>query len=292
MDRPVRAEMFTRSAQPTRARSRSSSRASSRRRSSSTRSHLLKASTSARPDSMTDVITRWSCSVIGSLASMSTTATSAASIADRVRSEAKYSVPLAVRTRLRKPAVSTNRHVSPSSSSNVSTGSTVVPATSCTTDRCSPANLLSRLDLPTLGLPTSATRRGPAPRVPLSRGADGNTSRTASRRSPVPRPCNPLTGCGSPSPSVHSAAVSATALSSSTLVAASTTGVGERRNTRATASSVSVAPTVASTTSKIASAVRMASSACAVTAACRPRASGCQPPVSTTVKRRPFHNAS
>ena len=57
-DRPVRAETFTRSAQLTRARSRSNSRVSSRRRSSSTRSHLLNASTSARPHSMTEVITR------------------------------------------------------------------------------------------------------------------------------------------------------------------------------------------------------------------------------------------
>jgi hypothetical protein len=42
---------------------------------------LLNASTSARPDSATEAITRWSCSVIGSLASMSITTTSAASIA-------------------------------------------------------------------------------------------------------------------------------------------------------------------------------------------------------------------
>jgi hypothetical protein len=49
---------------------------------------LLNASTSARPVSTTEVITRWSCSLIGSAASRSTTATSADSIAPRVRSEA------------------------------------------------------------------------------------------------------------------------------------------------------------------------------------------------------------
>jgi hypothetical protein len=44
--------------------------------------------TSARPASATWVMTRWSCSLIGSAASSSTTATSAASTAPAVRSEA------------------------------------------------------------------------------------------------------------------------------------------------------------------------------------------------------------
>jgi hypothetical protein len=48
---------------------------------------LLNAITSARPASTAMPITRWSCSLIGSLASSSTTATSAASIAACVRSE-------------------------------------------------------------------------------------------------------------------------------------------------------------------------------------------------------------
>ena len=79
-----------------------------------------------------------------------------------------YMVPLAVFTRLRRPAVSTKRQISPSSSTSESTGSTVVPATSCTTERSSPETLLSRLDLPTFGFPTSATRRGP----PVGRDRD------------------------------------------------------------------------------------------------------------------------
>ena len=70
-------------------------------------------------------------------------------------------MPLAVLTRLRRPAVSTKRQISSSSSTSESTGSTVVPATESTTARCSPVSRLSRLDLPTFGLPTSATRRGP-----------------------------------------------------------------------------------------------------------------------------------
>jgi hypothetical protein len=86
--RPVVADTLTRGAHRTRSRSRSISRSSRSRRSSSTRSHLLNAITSARPASITMVMTRWSCSLIGSLASSSTTATSAASIAAAVRSEA------------------------------------------------------------------------------------------------------------------------------------------------------------------------------------------------------------
>ena len=84
-DRPVSAETLIRSAHCTRTRSRSSSRFMASRRSSSTRSHLLNTSTSARPASSTMVISRWSCSAIGSLASISTMTTSAASIAAWVR---------------------------------------------------------------------------------------------------------------------------------------------------------------------------------------------------------------
>ena len=86
--RPVSAETLTRSAHGTRTSPRSSSRSSWCLRSSSTRSHLFSASTQARPDSTTMVSTRRSCSEIGSLASSSTIATSAASIAALVRSEA------------------------------------------------------------------------------------------------------------------------------------------------------------------------------------------------------------
>ena len=146
--------------------------------------------------------------------------------------------------------------------------------------------------MPTFGRPTSATRRGPLGTLSIARGAAGIAARTASSRSPEPRPCSPLTGYGWPSPSRQSSAVSGTSRSSSTLVAASSTGRSDLRSTLATASSVALAPTVASTTSSTTSAVAMASSACAATAARIPVASGSQPPVSTTVNRRPFHSAS
>jgi len=53
-----------------------------------------------------------------------------------------------------------------------------------------PAGAFSRDDLPTLGRPTRATRRGP-PDGSAEATADsvGRTSMTTSRRSPVPRPC-------------------------------------------------------------------------------------------------------
>ena len=129
-------------------------------------------------------------------------------------------MPMAWLTRRRRPAVSTNRQMSPSSSTSESTGSIVVPATASTTERDSPVSLFSSDDLPTFGLPTSATRRGPAAAPNKSAGASGSASRTASSRSPDPRPCSADTGYGSPSPSDHSCAASASARSSSTLLAA------------------------------------------------------------------------
>ena len=77
--------------------------------------------------------------------------------------------------------MSTNRQISPSSSTSESTGSTVVPATSCTTERTSPDTRLSRLDLPTFGLPTSATRRGPPGRRRRSRRAGSAGQRVEHR---------------------------------------------------------------------------------------------------------------
>ena len=65
------------------------------------------------------------------------------------------------------PAVSMNRQVRPPSSISSSTGSTVVPATSSTTTRSSPASLFSSEDLPTFGL---ADDRDPARPADLVEG--------------------------------------------------------------------------------------------------------------------------
>jgi len=75
-------------------------------------------------------------------------------------------------------------------------------------------------------------------------------------------------------------------------VAASSTGGLDRRSTRATCSSVLVAPNRGVDDQQHASAVAMASSAWTVTAAPSPAAAGSHPPVSTIVNRRPFHSAS
>jgi len=104
-----------------------------------------------------------------------------------------------------------------------------------------------------------------------------------------------LTGAGSPRPSDHSALASDSALVSSTLFAATTTGLPDRRSTAATASSASVTPTVASTTNRTASDVSTATLACAATRAARlscPSMAGSQPPVSTRVKDLPRQSAS
>ena len=52
--------------------------------------------------------------------------------------------------------MSIKRHVVPPNSISSSTGSLVVPATSSTNTRASPARALSKLDFPTLGRPSRA----------------------------------------------------------------------------------------------------------------------------------------
>ena len=175
--------------------------------------------------------------------------------------------------------MSTKRQIRPSNSISESTGSTVVPATSCTTDRSEPTRRFSSELLPTFGLPTNATRRGP-PSVDAVSDTVGSASTTSSRRSATPRPWIALIGCGCPRPNDHSAAASDSPFSLSTLFAARNTGLPDRLRIRAAASSAVVAPTTASTTRITASAVCMANDACSATFCCRPFASGSQPPVS------------
>ena len=173
-----------------------------------------------------------------------------------------------------------------------STGSRVVPAVSLTTTRSWPAMEFSSEDLPTLGRPTRAMRcRSPSGAAVATAETSGRTSITASRTSPLPRPCRAETGKGSPSPRFHRVAASPSCAGESTLLAAKTTGLPLRRSIRTTRASVSVMPTWASTTSRTASAISTATSAWVATAASRPATSTSQPPVSTMVKRRPAHSA-
>ena len=137
-----------------------------------------------------------------------------------------------------------------------------------------------------------AIRRGPRGPSSTSSGDTGKAARTASSRSPLPRPCSAETANGSPRPRFHSRAASASARWSSTLLAARITGLPERRRIFTTVSSASVIPTPVSTTNSTASASDTATSAWSEICSAMPRASGSQPPVSTTVNRRPFHEAS
>ena len=165
------------------------------------------------------------------------------------------------------PAVSTKRHVLPPSSTSSSTGSRVVPATSSTTTRSSPASLLSRLDLPTFGRPSSATRRGPprgvgaADRGDLGQHVEDGVEQVAAAPA-VQR--GDRVRLAEPEGPQHRGV-----------------GLGARRRrpcwrrgrpacrsgaaARTTASSVSVAPTVASTTNSTTSARSTAISACSAT---------------------------
>ena len=60
------------------------------------------------------------------------------------------------------PAVSINLQVDPPKSINSSTASRVVPSASSTKTLGDPAKTFSKLDLPTFGRPTNATRRYPS----------------------------------------------------------------------------------------------------------------------------------
>ena len=191
------------------------------------------------------------------------------------------------------PAVSTNHHGSPSISSSSSTGSRVVPAMSCTTTRCSPANALRKEDLPTLGLPTRAIRNTPSLGfADATADSLGRTSMRASSRSPDPRPCRAEIGCGSPIPSAHRPAASDSSCSESTLFAASTTGLPELRSNRTMCSSVAVIPTAASRTKITTSDWSIAICAWCATVRSSPLTSTSQPPVSTRVNRWPAHSAA
>ena len=99
---------------------------------------------------------------------------------------------------LLSPAVSIKVKVPCSFSIVMSTASLVVPAMSETMQRFSPATLFTREDLPTLGLPITATLTiSPSGSSSCSSGRD---SITLSSRSPVPWPWTEETITGSPSP--------------------------------------------------------------------------------------------
>ena len=240
-------------------------------------------------------MTRTSCSVIGSLGVDAARPRPRPSPAPPGCAATRRSRrPAAWCTRRRMPAVSTNRQVLPPSSTSSSTGSRVVPATSSTTTRSSPASLLSSEDLPTFGRPSErdparaaalvARRRPPRP------SAAPRGWRRAGRR--CPGRAAPETGYGSPRPRFHSSAASASARWSSTLLATRTTGLPARRSSRTTASSVvggadRGVDDEQHGVGEVDGDLGLLGDA-QVDAAWRRRS---QPPVSTSVNRRPVHSA-
>ena len=112
-----------------------------------------------------------------------------------------------------------------------------------------------------------------------------------SSRSPLPVPCRPEIGIGSPSPSRCSSSASGSWRGSSILFASTSTGLCDSRRIWATSSSPGVTPARASTTKSTRSASATASRACCAIA----RVSGVwsamsTPPVSTSTKRLPVHS--
>src|SRR5262245_15312304 len=155
--------------------------------------------------------------------------------------------------------------------------------------RSCPTSALTRLDLPTFGRPSTATRIASEP---ISGGpSPGRSETTRSSRSPVPCPWSAEIGSGSPSPSRWNSRASSSRLGSSTLFATTRTGLPERRRMSATSSSPGVTPALASTTRRTRSAAPTARPACSATCCVSGEGSAMStPPVSTRTKRLPAHS--
>ncbi len=138
-----------------------------------------------------------SCSVTPSVASITSTTTSARSTAETVRSILYLSISSFILFLRLNPAVSINTYSLPSHVTEVSTASLVVPAISDTITLFSPSILLIMEDLPTLGLPTMAIRglSSSSSSVP-----SGKSAVTSSSISPIPSLAIEETGTGSPIP--------------------------------------------------------------------------------------------
>jgi len=125
-----------------------------------------------------------------------------------------------------------------------STGSRVVPATD-PHDRAPPASVLSRLDFPTFGRPSNATRRSPVSAGPPTSDNRWQHLEQASSRSPLPA-CAARHRVRLPQPTTT--ARPRRPRTDAPLVRRQHHGLAGPPQQPTTASSVSVAPTVASTT--------------------------------------------
>ena len=193
------------------------------------------------------------------------------------------------------PAVSTIVIRRSPTSSCMSIGSRVVPASSETITRCSPRKRLTSEDLPTLGRPITA-RRMLSCSLSGSPSTDRRSSSSAtirSSRSPEPSPWAAETGSGSPMPRRWKSAASDTSARPSHLLAATIAGSGERRNSSASSSSPGRTPARASTTSTATCASASPARACSrIEPASGSRSWKSIPPVSISLNWRPFHSQS
>ncbi len=150
----------------------------------STASHLLTAIMQAFPSSCAMPATFESCSVKPSHASIIITQTLARSTAILALITLYFSIESSTLLFLLMPAVSINTNLPCSFSISVSVASRVVPAMLETITLSSPAIALMSEDLPTLGLPITATLT-----VSLSSSSFSSSGKyfiTSSSKSPVP----------------------------------------------------------------------------------------------------------
>ena len=127
---------------------------------SSSRSHLLTATTTARPSVSAKSAMRRSWVSNGMAASNSTTTTSANFTARMPSETDSFSSLSEILARLRMPAVSKIRNGTPPHSLCTDMASRVIPASGPVSSRSSPMILLIRVDLPALGRPITAICRG------------------------------------------------------------------------------------------------------------------------------------
>mmetsp|Transcript_27572 Transcript_27572/g.70244 ORF Transcript_27572/g.70244 Transcript_27572/m.70244 type:complete len:340 (+) Transcript_27572:685-1704(+) len=245
---------------------------------SSTLSHLLTTTTTARPSAAAISVSRKSCCVMPSDASITATTTSARRMARSARSTLITSAPSLLSATLvlfLMPAVSMSLTLwPPGSVTSVSTASRVVPLMSHTMTRSSPQMALSRLLLPTFGLPTIATARGVSSSRIASPLGSGSTCVISSSSSAVPVPVMADSVCGW-TPSSQKSATAMSALEElSHLLTASSSGLSGWfcRSQSSTSLSPACTPTLPSHTKMTTSASATPAAAWRSIAAGRPAA--------------------
>ena len=232
---------------------------------SSTTSHLLKASTTARPSCAARLHSVRSWLSIGMVASISTTTHSAKRMARSASATASFSIlPVTLALR-RMPAVSHSLIFWPFHSKSLEIASRVMPASGPVSMRSWPSKALTNVDLPALGWPMMANLNGPSPRSsPSGSGCCSAYGRMASWICSMPSPCSAEIASGSPKPSSKASIRPASAARLSDLLPTRITGFPLRLARSANCRSMGVIPTRASNTNRMTSASSTAVSAWAL----------------------------